>query len=617
MELAPPRGRREPELLPPTTVVRAGSPRRRPRGLAVPALAAGAALLWLLGLHPVLPTELGSLGLIAALSPATLLAYPVLLAAVVLELLRRPFRPRVLAAMTALGVVMVYGLQPASEQTARITVSWLHTGFAGYIADNGQALQGFDARFSWPGFFSLIAFLTKAAGQPDASGLLQWAPMILAGLAVLGMRALAVTVLGDGRAAWLATWVFLLSEWTEQDYFSPQATTYILMLATLALTARYLVRPGLAVPLPFRGRSPRPPPMPRSLPRERLAVQGLIVLFALALAVSHQLTSLLLFGLLLVLALTRRLWSDWLPWLVLVPALVWFALGAKDFWWGQLHLVIGGLGKVGSSVDEGFTDRFVGDAGRTAILVVRVGLTIAVGTLAAAGWWTRRRRGLRAAPLPLLAIAPLVLVVLQSYGGEVFVRCYLFALPFAAILVASWLDSVLGTRPAPGAVRAGPASVRTGPRLTRARVVTVGVILTLLGVGTVVARGGNDAYTSFSRTDVAAVAEAYRLARPGQTISGISTDALPLGFSRIGVDPQSALAVRCPSYFADPRACVLQEVPDYFLVTPSEDNYGRIYYGLPAGWTTALAGDLVHDGKYRVVFDENGSKLLTRVPGGP
>jgi hypothetical protein len=614
MELAPPRGRGEPDLFPPATVVRAGSPRRRPRGLAAPGLAALAALLWLLGLHPVLPTDLGSLGLIAALSPATLLAYPMLLAAVVLELLRRPLRPHVLAAMTILGVVLVYGLQPASEQTARITVSWLHTGFAGYIADNGQALQGFDARFSWPGFFSLIAFLTKAAGQPDASPLLQWAPMILAGLAVLGMRALAVTVLGDGRAAWLATWVFLLTEWTEQDYFSPQATTYLLMLATLALTARYLVRPGLAVALPFRGRSPqRPRPMPRGLPAERLAVQGLIVLFALALAVSHQLTSLLLFGLLLVLALTRRLWSNWLPWLVLVPALVWFALGAKDFWWGQLHLVIGGLGKVGSSVNEGITDRFVGDAGRTAILVVRVGLTIVVGTLAAAGWWARRRRGLRAAPLPLLAIAPLALVVLQSYGGEVFVRCYLFALPFAAILVASWLDAVLGARPAPGAMR---ATIRIGHRLTRARVVTVGVILTLFGMGTVVARGGNDAYTSFSRTDVAAVADAYRLARPGQTISGISTDALPLGFSRIGVATQSALAVRCPTYFVDPRACVLEETPDYFLVTPSEDNYGRIYYGLAAGWTDALAGDLVHDGKYRVVFDENGSKLLTRVTGG-
>ena len=589
----------------------AGGTRRWLSGtLLSPGLGVLAGLLWLLGLRPVLPQDMGSLGLIARLSPVLLFAYPVLAAAVTVELVRSRPRPRVLAALTVLGVTLIYGLQPASEQTARMTVSWLHTGFSQYIATNGQALQGYDARFSWPGFFSLIALLTRASGVPDATPLLQWAPMVFAGLATLGMRALAVAVLGDGRAAWLATWVFLLAEWTEQDYFSPQAATYVIMLAALALAARYLVRPGLAAPVRSGWRRRV---VPVSLPRERLAAQGLIVLLGLALAPSHQLTPLLLAGLLLVMVLTGRLWPAWLPWLVLVPALVWFSLGAKDFWQGQLYMVIGDVGQVGSSVDQGITGRFVGDAGRTVILVVRVGLTGVIGALAVAGWWARRRRGLRSVPLVLLAAAPLAVAAVQSYGGEVFVRCFLFALPFAAILVAVWLEAVMARPSGPGALRATPRVMLRCRRSSRAALVCV--LFTGLALGTVAARGGNDAYTSYSRADVAVVAEAYRLAKPGQTISGLNEDAMPLGFAEIGTVTQTAIEGTCPG-FARAADCVLTAAPDYFIVTPSQDNYGVIFYGLPAGWTGQVVSDLVYTGKYRVVFADGGSTLLAHVAGG-
>ncbi|QRP47869.1 hypothetical protein [Amycolatopsis sp. FDAARGOS 1241] len=608
--MALPRFRRsKPDLEPPVQVSGPEGGRWQWRDALSPLLALLAALLWLLGLHPVLPVQLGGLGLVTALSPVLLASYPVLLTAVVLELSRRRPRSRVLSCFTTLGVALVYGLQPASEQTARLTVSWLHTGFARYVADNGQALQGYDARFSWPGFFSLIAFLTKASGQPDASPLLQWAPVVFAGAAVLGMRALAAAVFGTGRAGWLATWVFLLTQWTEQDYLSPQAGSYLIMLAALALTVRYLVRPGLAQPT--RPRWARRAP-PANLPRERLAAHVLILVFGLALAPTHQLTPFVLAGLLLVMALTRRLWPSWLPWLVLIPALMWFSLGAKDFWQGQLHMVIGDVGQVSNSVDQGITGRFVGDAGRTAILLVRVALTGTVGALALGGWWARHRRGLHALPLVLLAAAPLAIAVLQSYGGEVFVRCYLFALPFAALLAGAGLDAALGARAAPGAQS---ATRRVHHRFPLVRPVVVWLVLTLLGLATVVARGGGDAYLSYTRSDVAAVADAYRLAKPGQTISGLSADATPLGFDKIGLVEQTAVEDTCPQ-FAQVANCVREAAPDYFVVTPSQENYGRIYYGLQPGWTSRLVADLVSSGKYHVVFDEGGSRLLARTGRG-
>jgi hypothetical protein len=563
-----------------------------------PALAVLSVVLWLFGLHPVTPGQLDSLGLIDQLSPVLLAAYPILVAAVVIELATQRPRQRLVAVYTALGVLFVYGLQPASEQIARMSVAWLHVGFARYIADHGQTLGGYDGRFSWPGFFSLAAFVSRASGQADLTPLLQWAPVVLAGLATLGTRALAVAALGADRRAWLATWVFLLTEWTEQDYFSPQATTYVVMLGALALTVQYLVRPGPGMLARTR---PRGRPVPLNTSRDRLVAEAAILLIALALAPSHQLTSFLFAGLLLVMLLTGWLWTAWLPWAVLIPAVAWFSLGARDFWQGQLKLVIGDVGQIGSSVDQGLSQRFVGDAGRTFILDVRVGLTLVVALLAAGGWWWLRRHGFRSWALPPLAIAPFGLITLQSYGGEVFLRCFLFALPFAAILASLPLHDLLATTKHGRGMRAAALSLAV-------------VVLTVLGLATVTARGGNDAYTSFSRADLAAVQFAYQHAAPGQTIGGLTGD-LPIGYARIGEVLPVSFEDTCHELTSMDN-CILDRPSTFLVVTPSQDNAGQIYYGYPAGWTTGVVRQLIASGKYHLVYTQDDSLVLAEADAG-
>jgi hypothetical protein len=562
-----------------------------------PALATLSVMFWLVGLHPIVPSQMGSLGLINQLSPILLLSYPTLLAAVVIELVADRPRERLLTAYAAAGVLFIYGLQPASEQTARLSVAWLHVGFAQYIAAHGQVLHGYDGRFSWPGFFSLVAFVSRASGQTDMTPLLQWAPAALAGLAILGMRALATAVLGSGRRAWVATWLFLLTQWTEQDYFSPQAVTYVLMFGALALTARYLVR-ALPTTSPRAGLRDRL--VPFNTPRERLAAQAAILLIALALAPSHQLTLFVLGGLLLVMFLTGWLWPAWLPWMALILSLLWFCLGAKDFWKDHLDLVLGHVGQINYSVQQGLGQRFIGDTGRIVILTVRVALTCAVGVLAATGWWSLHRRTARSWTLPLLAIAPLGLIILQSYGGEVFLRCYLFALPFAAILAGVGVDVLL---------------TRTWLGSRRTALAVPVALLTVLALATVTARGGNDAYTSFSRADLAAVDYAYQHAADGQSISALTAD-LPLGYTRIGAVRPLTVEATCPDIAAI-AGCILAQASDFLVVTPAQENAGQILYGFPAGWTSRLVHQLVTSGKYRLVYDQDGGRVLAETHGAP
>lgn len=550
-----------------------------------PALTGAAVLCWLLGLREIDPATLGSLGILPALSPLVLLAYPLLVAAFVTELVRPDRRAVVLALVTVVAVFTVYGLQPAAEPVARLPVAWLHSGFANYIGAHGDVRHDFDTRFSWPGFFALLAFLTGASGEHDTSVLLNWAPVVLSGLAVLGVRALAAAILGPGRASWIAAWIFLVANWTEQDYASPQGTAYVLLLAALAITCQHLVSPS---PLAARRADVRRPPAPANSAGDRLRAEGLVVLLAMALAPTHQLTPYLLGGLLIVLVLWGRLWARWLPVVVLAIAVGWFVLAAREFWIGQLNVITGSLGDLGSSVDQGIGQRFVGNAGRQAILLARMGITGAVAVLAGCGTLVLRRRGSTSLVLAALALASFGLAVLQPYGGEIFIRCYLFALPFFAVLGGIALDALS----------------------RRVFLAGTGITLAVAMLATVTVRGGNDAYVAFTKADVDVVQRAYDLARNGQSIGTVVSYA-PLEWQRVGDVRQVSAEDGC-AVFPDTEACVLKAGLDFLVVNHAQDAYGTVYFGAPPGWTSELADRLVADGRYVRVVREDGSQLLAR-----
>ncbi|WP_245617326.1 hypothetical protein [Amycolatopsis taiwanensis] len=568
-----------------------------------PGLAAVSVILWIIGLHPVAPEQLGGAGLVAELSVPLLLSYPLLVAAVVLELLRYQPRNWVLSCYTTLGVLGVYALQPAVEQVARLPVAWLHAGFADYIATHGDILHNYDARFSWAGFFSLVAMITKAAGLPNAIGLLNWAPVVLSGLSVLGVRAMAVSALGNRRASWLAPWIFLAANWTEQDYFSPQGTAMVLLLAALTLTFRHLVRPRLTEPVKARLRARL---APRSSPKARLVAQGAVVLIGLALAVTHQLTPFLLGALLLLLLLFGRLWSAWLPFLVLGAAVVWFSLGASEFWSGQLiQMILSPLGDLSSSVDQGIVSRFAGDIGHLVVLVTRIGICAFVVLLAAAGIVLMRRDSLRSWLLPALCVSPFAIAVAQPYGGEVFMRCFLFALPLLALPASIALERVITL------VRR--LRWRSRPSRTIALVAVPWVVITGLIAGTVTARGGNDAYTSFTTSDIAAATWAVERAHPGQRVDSL-VNSVPLSFLRVGEVSQYEVDGYCPNLGNLPTLvdCIRTDGPDYLVLTGPQFAYLKIFDQVPAHFGEELTAQLEGTGLYRMVFRDGTSMVLAR-----
>jgi hypothetical protein len=206
--------------------------------------------------------------------------------------------------------------------------------------------------------------------------------------------------------------------------------------------------------------------------------------------------------------------------------------------------------------------------------------------LAGCGVLVLRRQGSKSLVLVALAAASFGLAVLQPYGGEIFIRCYLFALPFFAVLGGIALNA-----------------------LTKRSYVT-GIALGLAILATVVVRGGNDAYVGFTKADVDVVQKAYDLARDGQSIGTVVSYA-PLEWQRVGDVRQVSAEDSC-AVFPDTESCVLKANLDYLVLNHAQDSYGTVYFGAPPGWTAKLADQLVADGRYDRVFTEDGSQLLAR-----
>jgi hypothetical protein len=578
-----------------------------------PLLACLGLTLWLIGLAPVNPDQMDGMGLIRQVSPLVLAAYPLVVVAGVLEVARGQPRSWLLAGVTASFVFIIYGLQPAVEGAARLQAVWLHAGFADQIGQTGHIVENFDARFSWPAFFALTGFLAQAAGLDSVVPMLDWAPVVLAGMATLAMHFLGGAVFRTGplsaqarkRAVWLATWMFVAGNWTEQDYFSPQALSYVLMISALAVTMRYLVHPS---PLEGGRVLLRRRQVPPDLPRNRIVAQVVVVLLAVVMAPTHQLTPYALVGELMILLLWGRLSAAWLPFMTFLPALAWFTLGGKEFWAGHLDWITGPIADVGGSVAAGIGDRLVGDIGHLAGVGLRIAITCFMAICALVGYAVLRKRGSRTWTLPALGSSVFALAAIQPYGGEIFVRCYLFALPWFAIGSAIGLSALL-TRHSTVA----PDEVRSH---IWPRIAVVAAVITSVSLGTVVARGGNDAFLGVTRADINTLKFVYAHAENGDSVATLTPD-FPLRAQRLGqVDQFSSQSLQAPQRpcqaVKDIPPCLADDSVDYVVITPQQDNAGRILNGFPPRWTDTVAQRLIRRYRYRIVFQENSRVVLAK-----
>lgn len=571
---------------------------------AVPfVLLAGAVVLWSFSLTRVDLGRLSDIGLITALPAPFFLAVGVLTVGFFREVLRPEPRPLVLWAHLVAAVVFLHGVTGVVETMPRFSTSWIHAGFTNQIAGSNTVLPLLDARFSWPGFFAAAALVQRAAGLESALWFIRWAPVLTELVVLLPAAVLVGVAAVPDRARWTALWLFCVGNWVGQDYFSPQALNYFLYLTVLAVLLRYFRPAGGGLQLPVLGRIPSlevPPAV--TTPRVRGALVVVMAGVAAASTVSHQLTPFAMAVAAGALVAGGRCTLRLLPVLFGVMAVAWLSFAAEPYWIGHLADVTGGVGKLGSSLQSGVSDRIEGSTGHVFVLRLRMVVTVAIWAVAAIGVVrSARRNGGVPWPHVLLAAAPLSLVALQSYGGEILLRVYLFSLPFVALLAA------LAVFPSEGA----------GRTRDPARVVATLTACSLLATAAfLVIRYGNERFEYFTEDEVAAVDWLYANAEPRSQL--------------VALNPQVAWRDRDITTFAylgqidhrhlDEAGEILSYLTPksgadgYLLITRSQEAYGEAAQGEPPGWTAGVESMIVGTGEAQVVFRNDDATVIRR-PG--
>ncbi|MGH8906050.1 MAG: hypothetical protein ACRD0K_05960 [Egibacteraceae bacterium] len=561
--------------------------------------------LWLFALSGTQIDGVDDLGLISVLHPVSFAGLALLTAGMGWELARPRRRPAVMVFSLIAAVFMLHGVTALVEPLPRFATAWLHSGFVEHIARTGHTLPSFDARFSWPGFFAAAALLAQVSGVDSALAFLRWTPVVVNALALLPLSVLFRALADDDRPRWAALWLFVVANWIGQDYFAPQAFTYLLYLTVIALLCRYLLaeqRDAAALPTATsrwlgavercKTRLAQPLAPPTTAPQLGGLITAIVVIAA-AIAISHQLTPFILVLVTGALVAARRIIPRGLPVLFGLLAAAWVSYGATAFWLGHLDSIIGNLGRVGSTVDANLSNRFAGSPGRLVVVAVRLGLSASVGLAAGFGILRRWRAGRLDLTTILLAGMPFAVLGLQSYGGEVLLRAYLFALPALALLAAFALW------PAGGIERRHEPLLLTTASLA-------------LLAAFFVARYGNERFEYISYGELQVVEEVYAQAPIGATLVAVSPN-LPWRYrdiERFHYQPSLDDFV-----LSDPLSIrqLMRQVPQqpaYLLITRGQVAYVEAVYGYPRGWADQLAEQLLASGEFQLVRQTEDSLAL-------
>jgi hypothetical protein len=436
------------------------TPGRRPVVIVALLFALGIALFWL-PLRGVHLTAMNGYGLISVLPIATLLGAAVLTVTFLVTLgLSRPHRG-LLIAQLAVTVVSLHGIAQFLEPYARFPTAWQHAGFIEFIARTHTVDAGLDARFSWPGFFALIAFIVRAIGQADINPVLYWGPVVTELMYLVPLYLILRTMNATWRARWLAAWLFVVADWVGQDYLSPQAFGYLLYLFWVAILLNWfrrqdgprrrkgkrrtpdtaeVKRRGLfwrAYRWVFGPMRPGELPPPEAGVWERTVLLLLLVLIFILATASHQLTPFLLLiaaaGFVVLGLCTAR----GLPIIGGVIFAGWVSFMTVGYWAGHADEIFGGVGQLGSNLGASVGGRISQGSEQLAqVQQVRIVLALFVAGLAGLGFLRRRMRRVDDRAAFVLFFGPFLSFGLQNYGGEIALRVFFFILPGAAILAA-------------------------------------------------------------------------------------------------------------------------------------------------------------------------------------
>jgi hypothetical protein len=579
-----------------------------------PLVAVIALLLWLAYIPSVNIRNMNDLGLVSILPIPIYIAMILVLLAFARAIVRREIHPPGLALILLISIFMLYGITALVEPEPRFATNYVHEGFSEYIRRTGDLATNLDARFSWPGFFIFGAFLPEIIGVPTTLTFLAWAPVFFNILYCLPLYAIYTSLTSDRRLAWLALWFFCLGNWVGQDYWSPQALNLFMFLVIVGILLRFFrvapnqssspiteMRPAqesrwldrFTMPVATRMHVAEPEPvMVADWQRAGLALSLIVIMFFIA--SSHQLTPFFVIAAVTALVVLNRVrLRTFLP-ITLVLTAVWISYMTVAFLSGHIHDLLADFGSVGSVVSANVGERIRGSTEHQIVVYVRILMTVAMGIVGVFGVIRRWFIGVVDIVPIALSITPFTMLIFQSYGGELILRGYFFALPFMAFLAAGLFF----------------ARQRGVPRFIHlAALVVVGIGFL---AGFFLARYGNERMDYVTEEELEGINYVYATAPPGSALIIISPN-LPLRY--MNTEQYFYLPGLQEFYLAEITGVreLSQEQANrdvFVIITRTQKAYAELFYGLEVGWGDQLEQQLLTASDFKVLFQNRDASIF-------
>ena len=592
-------------------------------------------------LRGVDPADINGLGLISALPASAFAAILIMLVSFFITVAQSTDRKFLLLFQIAAITFALHGAGALVAEEPRFPTAYIHAGFVEFIARTGETAISIDARMGWPGFFALFAFVTKAAGITDLTPILNWTPLLSNLLYLLPFVLILRQVVATTRARWYAALLFVLVQWIGQDYFSSQGFTFALYLAFVAILLRWFGRVEPRVkPIAAKGLRRLAGRLDAMTPGElantgmfradKLLMLMLLVTLVIAATASHQITPFMMLGVLAAFLIFKRTSLTWaLPFSLGLVVLTWISYQAVGFWAGQIDAIFGGLGRVLSNLQRNTGDRIEGsDALHALVLQARLGILVVILVLAAVGLFRRLRRGVFDRAALILLCVPVLALGLQSYGGEIGLRIYMFALPGACLLAAFAFFPNLPADSADVREETIPVrkrNTRFNPELTKKiSLVLAACFAVTFAMAFLVARYGNEKFERVTTGEVAAMHYVYANDKPSAhvlylvpKVSPEVTPTLPWGEKDIELVnfAGQALVHKDPTNIADAVAR-LKPGPEsprntYLVVSRGQISYLQLNEGFPADWGPRFRAALDAAPELKRVFSNDDAALYT------
>jgi hypothetical protein len=275
---------------------------------------------------------------------------------------------------------------------------------------------------------------------------------------------------------------------------------------------------------------------------------------------------------------------------------------AQPFLAGHPSMVFGDLGQAGDNLTASVTSRVVqGNPEHTFIAVMRVIMTGFIWLFACLGGVRRLHKGRRDITYILLAVAAFPLIIVQQYGGEMFLRIYLFTLPLMVFFAATFFYTthrffIRGT----------------------SRWMTVAIICTnlvLLG-GFLFTRYGNERVDYMTYAEVAGVRYLYNIA-PSDSLFIGGWDDTPWQFQDYEKYTCYSMASILPDAVVTSNVNAIvrfigsqKHSAAYMVFTRGQKAWAYSLSGLPPGSLEHLEDALLKSRKFKMVYSNPDVQIL-------